>query len=129
MTDLAGGGLDQRVPDRDAVAPPLPVTLPADLPSQVAGVPYELDRVAGILDGIGCGVEPVGDALVVTPPTWRPDLLQPADLAEEGIRLDGYDKVPSVLPVAPPRRGLPPQQRRKRSVGRALAENGYVEVL
>src|SRR5205823_3475769 len=35
----------------------------------------------------------------------------------------------SVLPVAPPGRGLTAGQRRKRSVGRALAENGYVEVL
>jgi phenylalanyl-tRNA synthetase beta chain len=143
LIDHAGGELDQRVLDLDAVAPPEPVTVPTDLPSRVAGVAYEPARVVGILDEIGCAVrrlltdpaqvlahdDPVGDALVVTAPTWRPDLLQPADFAEEVIRLDGYDKVPSVLPVAPPGRGLTPQQRRKRSVGRALAENGYVEVL
>ncbi|WP_422768638.1 phenylalanine--tRNA ligase subunit beta [Plantactinospora sp. WMMC1484] len=69
------------------------------------------------------------ETLVVTPPTWRPDLTDPADLVEEVIRLDGYDRVPSVLPVAPPGRGLTPEQRRRRSVSRALAENGYVEVL
>ena len=65
----------------------------------------------------------------VTPPTWRPDLLAPADLVEEVIRLDGYDKVPSALPIAPPGNGLTPGQRRRRTVGRALAEAGYVEVL
>jgi phenylalanyl-tRNA synthetase beta chain len=129
LTGHAGGELDPRILDLDAVAPPQPVRTPADLPARVAGVAYEPDRVTGILTEIGCVVEPVGDVLVVTPPTWRPDLLQPADLAEEVIRLDGYDKVPSVLPVAPPGRGLTPEQRRRRSVGRALAENGYVEVL
>src|SRR2546421_23659 len=129
LTTHAGGELDPRILDLDAVAPPLPVTVPADLPSRVAGVEYEAARVTEILTEIGCGIEPVGDALVATPPTWRPDLLQPADFAEEVVRLDGYGKVPSVLPVAPPGRGLTPQQRRKRSVGRALAENGYVEVL
>src|SRR2546421_203614 len=122
LIDHAGGELDQRVLDLDAVAPPLPVTVPADLPSRVAGVAYEPARVTEILTEIGCGVEPVGDALVATPPTWRPDLLQPADFAEEVVRLDGYGKVPSVLPVAPPGRGLTPQQRRKRAAGRALAE-------
>ena len=68
---------------------------------------------------------PAGTGLLdVTPPSWRPDLTGPADLAEEVVRLDGYDKVPSALPIAPPGNGLTPQQRRRRSVGRALAEAG-----
>ncbi len=143
LVEHAGGTLDPRILDLDAVVPPGPVHVPADLPARVAGVPYEPAQVTGVLEEIGCAVErrpadpahvlahdePLADVLVVTPPPWRPDLLQPADFAEEVVRLDGYDKVPSVLPVAPPGRGLTPQQRRKRSVGRALAENGYVEVL
>jgi phenylalanyl-tRNA synthetase beta chain len=129
LTEYAGGELDARILDLDHVSPPRPVRVATDLPARVAGVPYDADRVTAIFTEIGCAVEPVGDVLVVTPPTWRPDLLQPADFAEEVVRLDGYGKVPSVLPVAPPGRGLTPQQRRKRSVGRALAENGYVEVL
>ena len=60
----------------------------------------------------------------MTPPTWRPDLTDPADLAEEVIRLDGYDKIQSLLPVAPPGNGLTATQRRRRTVGRALAEAG-----
>ena len=52
----------------------------------------------------------------VTPPSWRPDLTDPADLVEEVVRLAGYDDIPSVLPTAPPGRGLtdgaaPPAQR------------------
>jgi phenylalanyl-tRNA synthetase beta chain len=39
------------------------------------------------------------------------------------------DNVPSALPIAPPGNGLTPKQRRARSVGRTLAEQGYVEVL
>jgi len=42
----------------------------------------------------------------VTPPSWRPDLVQPADLVEEVLRLEGLDKIPSVLPTAPAGRGL-----------------------
>jgi phenylalanyl-tRNA synthetase beta chain len=129
LTEHAGGVLDPRVLDLDAVSPPAAVRFAGDLPSRVAGVPYESARVAEILRQIGCEVESRDATLVVTPPTWRPDLVQPADFAEEVVRLDGYDKVPSVLPIAPPGNGLTAAQRRKRTVGRALAENGYVEVL
>ena len=67
--------------------------------------------------------------LEVTPPTWRPDLTDPADLAEEVIRLEGYENVPARMPRALAGRGLSPRQRLRRSVGRTLAEAGYVEVL
>ncbi len=129
LTEHAGGAVDPRILDLDAVVPAEPVRVPADLPARIAGVPYPPARVTGILTEIGCAVDADGDALVVRPPSWRPDLRQPADFAEEVVRLDGYDKVPSVLPVAPPGNGLTPAQRRRRGVGRALAENGYVEVL
>ena len=67
--------------------------------------------------------------LEVTPPSWRPDLTDPADLAEEVIRLEGYETVPARMPRALAGRGLTPRQRLRRSVGRTLAEAGYVEVL
>jgi phenylalanyl-tRNA synthetase beta chain len=67
--------------------------------------------------------------LDVTPPSWRPDLTDPADLAEEVIRLEGYESVPARMPRALAGRGLTPRQRLRRSVGRTLAESGYVEVL
>jgi phenylalanyl-tRNA synthetase beta chain len=129
MLEYGGGDLDQRVLDVDAVLPPVPVTMSASLPGQLVGVPYPAERVVEVLTEIGCAVSGGPDRLVVTPPTWRPDLTQPADLVEEVVRLDGYDKVPSVLPHAPAGNGLTAAQRRRRTVGRALAEAGYVEAL
>jgi phenylalanyl-tRNA synthetase beta chain len=137
LTEYAGGTVHPGVLDIDNVLPPVPVDFPADLPGQLAGVDYPTERVAQLLTEIGCEVVTAAPApeagnrplLTVTPPTWRPDLLQPADFVEEVIRLDGYDKVPSVLPVAPPGNGLTPHQRRRRTVSRALAESGCVEVL
>ncbi|MEZ0077335.1 phenylalanine--tRNA ligase subunit beta [Planotetraspora sp. GP83] len=69
------------------------------------------------------------DLITVTPPSWRPDLTDPNDLAEEVIRLEGYERLPSVLPAAPAGAGLTEGQRLRRRVGRALALSGYVEVL
>ncbi|SDI39411.1 phenylalanyl-tRNA synthetase beta chain [Sinosporangium album] len=70
-----------------------------------------------------------GDMLTVTPPTWRPDLTDPNDLAEEVMRLEGYENLPSVLPPAPAGAGLTEAQRLRRRVGRALAVSGFAEVL
>jgi phenylalanyl-tRNA synthetase beta chain len=128
LVEHGGGTVDPAVLDIDAGAGREPVRLAADLPSRTAGVSYPAERVVELLTAVGCRVDGM-DPLVVTPPTWRPDLTDPADLVEEVVRLDGYDRVPSVLPVAPPGAGLTATQRRRRSVGRALAEAGYVEVL
>ncbi|GAB3958966.1 hypothetical protein GCM10027614_77550 [Micromonospora vulcania] len=86
------------------------------------------DRLAEEPGAVGVA-SGAGVALSVTPPSWRPDLTDPADLVEEVVRLDGYDRVPSVLPTAPPGRGLTASQRRRRAVAGSLAERGYVEVL
>jgi phenylalanyl-tRNA synthetase beta chain len=130
LTRYGGGKADDRVLDINAVAPREPIVVDADYPSRVAGVSYPTKRVTALLKQVGATVASGGPGrLVVTPPTWRPDLTDPADLAEEVIRLDGYDQVPSELPLAPAGRGLTDAQRRRRSVGRALAEAGYVEVL
>jgi len=101
-----------------------------DEPARVAGMPIERDRVTDLLTAIGCALN-AGDHLNVEvhPPSWRPDLREPADLVEEVLRLIGYDAIPATLPVAPAGRGLTLQQRLRRRVGLALAGAGLVEVL
>jgi phenylalanyl-tRNA synthetase beta chain len=112
--------------DVDTRGPRPTIALDPAQPGRVAGVPYPPAQVTELLTAVGCTVDGDGQ-LTVTPPTWRPDLTDPADLVEEVVRLAGYDDVPSVLPTAPPGRGLTERQRRRRAVGRALAEFGYVE--
>ncbi|MFB9236649.1 phenylalanine--tRNA ligase subunit beta [Plantactinospora siamensis] len=145
LTTYGGGAATAGITDHNHVRPRTPIILDAGLPTRRVGVEYPPARVAALLEEVGCQVAAGADrmvedpgavgqagaggtALAVTPPTWRPDLTDPADLVEEVARLDGYDKIPAVLPPAPPGRGLTPEQRRRRAVARALAEHGYVEV-
>ena len=72
------------------------------------------DRLVAVLD--------------VTPPSWRSDLTDPADLAEEVIRLEGYENVPARMPRALAGHGLTARQRLRRAVASALGAAGYVEV-
>ncbi|MEV4259827.1 phenylalanine--tRNA ligase subunit beta [Kribbella sp. NPDC049584] len=69
------------------------------------------------------------DLLTVTPPSWRPDLRDPNDFAEEAIRLFGFDNVPSILPAAPGGQGLTVSQKRRRKVATALVGAGLTEVV
>ena len=117
-------------PPRDDFSPP-PVQMPVDLPDRMAGVVYPDGATVRRLTQIGARVtsDPGSDVLTVTPPSWRPDIAQPADLVEEVLRLEGLDVIPSVLPTAPAGRGLTPGQQRRRAIGKSLALSGYVEVL
>jgi phenylalanyl-tRNA synthetase beta chain len=157
LAGLGGGQVVPGCTHAAAEVAPVLVSIAADYPDRVAGVLYGRDTVIRRLREVGCTVretrqpaptiapwraaagqpstEPAATAqppvavLEVTPPSWRPDLTDPADLAEEIIRLEGYENVPARMPRALAGRGLTPRQRLRRSAGRALAEAGFVEVL
>jgi phenylalanyl-tRNA synthetase beta chain len=113
-----------------AEVPAVTITMADDYPDRVAGQAYGHDTVVGRLRDVGCEVtDPSAGTLTVIPPSWRPDLVHPGDLAEEVIRLEGYENIPARMPRAPAGHGLTAQQRIRRLVGRSLAEAGYVEVL
>ncbi|MFF3502689.1 phenylalanine--tRNA ligase subunit beta [Streptomyces sp. NPDC003247] len=123
---LAGGTAEAGVTEVVAPSAPHTITCPADHPDKVAGVTYGRETVVRRLQQIGCDVYGQ-DELLVTVPSWRPDLAEANDLAEEVIRLEGYENLPSTLPKLPSGRGLTHRQRLHRRVGRALAGAGYVE--
>jgi phenylalanyl-tRNA synthetase beta chain len=123
---LAGGTAEAGVTEVIAPSAPHTITVPADHPDKVAGVEYGRETVVRRLQEVGCDVYGQ-DELIVTVPSWRPDLRDQNDLAEEVIRLEGYENLPSTLPKPPAGRGLTHRQRLHRRVGRALAGAGYVE--
>ncbi|MDP9392811.1 MAG: phenylalanine--tRNA ligase subunit beta [Actinomycetota bacterium] len=128
LAELGGGRVLEDPTIAGQPVHPAPVRLRADEATRLGGRQVDTATVVRRLVDVGCAVDPGdGDVLAVTPPSWRPDLLGPADLVEEILRLEGYDAIPSRLPTAPAGRGLTPSQRAVRRVGRALADAGYVE--
>lgn len=134
LAEIAGGTIESGLTDWRGDPPvqdwsQAPIEIAADLPDRTAGVSYPEGTTVRRLTQIGCEVVTAGDRLTVTPPSWRPDLRQPADLVEDVLRLEGLESIPSVLPTAPAGRGLTATQRRRRAIGKSLALAGYVEVL
>lgn len=130
ITEVAGGRVVGPLADvRAETSQPAAIVISADLPDRTAGVTYPEGTTAARLVEVGCTVDGEAGTLTVVPPSWRPDLRQPADLVEEVLRLQGLEDIPAVLPSAPGGTGLTPRQRRRRAVGIALATDGFVEVL
>ena len=130
---LAALGGGRAVPGYSlATAPiePVRIVIASDLPDRVAGLSYGAETVMRRLREVGCEVA-VGsdDLLTVQPPSWRPDLTDPNDLAEEVIRLEGYERIGITTPKAPAGKGRTPTQRLRILIGQALAGAGYVEVI
>jgi len=126
LVEHGGGRVDEALTDLDRTAPPSPIALDPTLPARLVGVPYSPDEVRATLVSLGCAV---ADDFTVTPPTWRGDLQAGVDLVEEVARLRGYDAIPSVVPPAPPGRGLTRAQRVRRAVAERLVSEGLVQVL
>jgi phenylalanyl-tRNA synthetase beta chain len=99
---------------------------------RLTGLELPQGRVAELLTRLGFGVTGSGPVLSVTVPSWRPDVVQKADLVEEVMRMEGVDKVPvDPLPrlsgVAP--RMLTTLQARRRLAKRVLAARGLDEAV
>ncbi|MEO5878447.1 MAG: phenylalanine--tRNA ligase subunit beta [Streptosporangiaceae bacterium] len=128
LAELGGAQIVPGVTVAETPVEPVTIRISADHPGRVAGLHYDRDTVVRRLTEVGCTV--TGDStLTVLPPSWRPDLNDPNDLAEEVIRLEGYDAIPERAPRSAAGGGLTPAQRLRRRTGRALAASGHVETL
>ncbi|WP_026926646.1 phenylalanine--tRNA ligase subunit beta [Granulicoccus phenolivorans] len=129
LTELAGGTVESAETVAGGVPAQPQQTIDADLPARILGADIPVATTIEKLTASGVQVEQVGERLVLTPPTWRPDLRDPYDYVEEVACKVGMDVVEPVVPRAPVGRGLTKAQRGRRAVSAALVDAGFVEVL
>lgn len=104
-----------------------------DMVATLGGMNMDTAEQMDILMKLGCQVRSRPDDLLdVTPPSWRHDVQNGADLVEEILRLKGYDAIPSVEVRA--ERGvtvsaLNPEQKRNSDLRRVLASRGMHEAV
>lgn len=105
-----------------------PIAINPNYVTELIGGEYSPEVVQRALTNIGAEVEQLEGQWRVSPPSWRPDLTMKVDLVEEVARIEGYEKIPSLLPPAPLSRGLTPLQKRRRRIAQFLADRGLLEV-
>ncbi len=88
------------------------------------------DEMHAILKRLSCLPEPDGEAIRVTPPSWRFDLAIEEDFVEEIARIHGYEHVPDRPPrAAVPMLALPEGVRTRFDLRHAAAALGYQEIV
>ncbi len=103
LVDICGGQVGP-ITEAVAVLPQrTPITLRLARLKRVAGVELDTEQVVRDLTALGALVERDDDKLIVTPPSFRFDLVIEEDLIEEAVRLFGYDNIPAQPPAAPSR--------------------------
>jgi phenylalanyl-tRNA synthetase beta chain len=95
--------------------------------SSILGFEVSTQQILKSLRTIGCDVDE--KKFEIKPPSWRPDLTNVSDIAEEVARIIGYDKIPSILPNRPLHASLTVLQKRRRAISQFLANRGFAEVL
>jgi phenylalanyl-tRNA synthetase beta chain len=104
------------------------VTVPVREAERLLGIAISADEQAAVLRRGGADVAVEGDTLVVTPPSWRGDVLRPADVVEEVARLHGYEAIPATLPAVRTRGGRPGHVRAAAEAAAVVRAHGLHEV-
>ena len=132
MAELAGGrpapGMADAYPGRQEA---VRITVPAERLRRVLGIDIPPGRVKEVLTALGFGVEwTPPDRYAVSVPYWRPDVRIPDDVAEELIRIVGYDDLPltTISGRLPPPLPQPKRELRER-VKDILAAAGMQEIV
>ena len=125
LTTLSSAKHVETLRDGEPRFSPVVIVDPAYV-SSVLGIEISPSEIAQHLRSVGCDVNE--STFEVDPPSWRSDLIQPADFVEEVARMVGYDKIPSILPPRPKHASLTPTQKRRRAIATMLASRGFAEV-
>lgn len=94
------------------------------------GMEVERSKARRHLERLGMVVQEEGDTLKVLVPTWRSDLQREDDLIEEIGRIEGYEKIPELLPEgSTPRGGVYGVPRALDEVREAAIRSGFVQIM
>ncbi|MBQ4530130.1 MAG: phenylalanine--tRNA ligase subunit beta [Lachnospiraceae bacterium] len=96
------------------------VKFDADYVNGLLGTDIDEATMLGYFKKIELGYDEAAKEIIV--PSWRQDLLRPADIAEEVARFYGYDNIPTTLPTGEATTGKLPFNKRIEAVARDIAE-------
>jgi phenylalanyl-tRNA synthetase beta chain len=132
VLELCGGEPLEPAISGEDVYPETVIDFPLAEVRRLTGLTASHEEITAALTRLGFTVAGSGDSRRVTVPSWRPDVTQKADLAEEAMRMIGVDKVP-VEPLPRPLHVVPPMltplQNRRRLARRILAARGMDEAI
>ena len=96
----------------------------------VSGFKISLREMIKILEDLGFICKKKNRYLILTVPSWRPDISQQIDIVEELVRISGYDKIKIIDPIKNRTKStLTKTQKLFHFLQRAIASKGYLETI
>ncbi|MDX1561747.1 MAG: phenylalanine--tRNA ligase subunit beta, partial [Gammaproteobacteria bacterium] len=132
LGEIAGGqpGPIVVAEDPDAIPVRRPIALSPERIAAVLGTDIGNDLATELLQRLGMEVETVADGFVVTPPSYRFDIVIEEDLIEEIGRMVGYDAIPVTAGHGEVHLGTAPEsQVTPERIADLLAARGFNEVV
>lgn len=131
LIQKTGGGVAASgiIDDYPSEIKPAKVSIRKDRTNFILGFSLTENQIAEYLKKLEMDVDQ-SNGLLVTVPTFRPDIQYEEDLIEEVGRLHGYDKIPTTLPIGETMQGRDNLQNRfKNKVSSILISLGMQEVV
>ena len=97
---------------------------------KITGFKIDQKEMIKILTNLGFEIKKQKKLLLLTVPTWRPDILQEVDIVEELVRIKGYDQIKMIEPEKVRNKDtLNKTQKLFHFLQRAIASKGYLEAI
>ncbi|MCX8069869.1 MAG: phenylalanine--tRNA ligase subunit beta, partial [Thermodesulfovibrionales bacterium] len=101
MRELCSGTIHGKIDIYPKRYYPPKIKITFDKINSFVGMDVPKKEVVRILSELAFEIEYSQDELLIKPPTSRRDVTRDVDVIEEVLRIYGYDKSPSVIPIAP----------------------------
>jgi len=100
------------------------------LVEKVSGFKVDQKDMIKILTNLGFKIKKNKKLLILTVPSWRPDIEQEIDIVEEIVRIKGYENIKIIEPERNrSKQTLNYKQKLFRFLKRSVASKGYLEVV
>jgi len=132
LVELAGAEVvDNGYDCISGIEPREAIRLRVSRTNDLLGLQLDADEVQRCLESIELEVSQTDEnTLQVTPPSFRVDLEREVDLIEEIARLQGYNEIPTTMPIVP--MSFPDQQpglELKKKLAATLVSQGFFEAI
>lgn len=121
-------GLEETAYSNDWQVKEVTFDVNVDRINNLLGMQIEAEKMVEVLSSLRFSPLLKGRDIHVTIPSYRQDISMEADIAEEVIRMIGFDDLASTMPVMPATVGkLTPRQQLRRKLREVMVNQGYYE--
>jgi len=127
---ICGGEISKFDVQKSETSKKTQIRFPIALFQSITGFKVAEKEIMKILTDLGFEINKKNNDLILTTPSWRPDILQPIDIVEEIVRIKGYDQIKTELPEKV--REKPTLNKQKKLfhfLQRSVASKGYYETV